>query len=51
MFEFEKADTVAGMLTCEEFEEELRKDPIRFQDSELDFLFNDQPEDKADDET
>lgn len=35
-------EPVECLLSAEEFEEELRKDPIRFRDAELDFLIDDQ---------
>lgn len=34
-------EPVEGILSAEEFEVELRNDPIRFRDTELDFLIDD----------
>ncbi len=44
MEENAKREPVEGILSAEEFEEELRKDPVRFRDAELDFLSDDQME-------
>lgn len=43
-------EPVEGILSAEELEEELRKDSIRFHDSELDFLIDGQLAASQDDE-